>query len=391
MSQATRPPLNKFITNLSAPPISTVQGWGKAYAGGSGPLIDLSQAVPGYPPHDNLLALLGKMASSKAYASYGPNEGEAALRLAYAAECSQTYGAKIVSENINITAGCNQAFVCAAMLVAGAGNAILMTNPGYFNHETTLAMMGIRVDRVTCTAEDEFLPTLDAIAAVITPTTKALALVSPNNPTGAVYPAKLLEQVLDLCRSKNIWLILDETYRDFLDKSELHQLFSRTDWQNNLIGLYSFSKSFCIPGHRLGAITAAPELIVEIAKIMDNLQICPPRSAQAAIAEAIPLLTDWREANRLEIMNRQKALRQTMAALPQLKLATCGAYFAFIGHGCNNESSENVAKRLATDYGVLALPGSYFGEGQEGYLRFAFANADVATINSLGQRLKNFH
>ena len=390
MSHAAHPSLNPFVTALAAPPISTVQGWGKAYAGGRGPLIDLSQAVPGYPPHDILLALLGKTASSKTYASYGPNEGETALRQAYAAECSQTYGAVITPENIHITAGCNQAFVCAAMLVAGAGNAILMTNPGYFNHETTLAMMGIRVDRVACAAENGFLPTLDAITAAITPTTKALALVSPNNPTGAVYPAKLLEQVLDLCHAKNIWLILDETYRDFLDKSELHQLFAQSNWQDNLIGLYSFSKSFCIPGHRLGAITAAPALIVEIAKIMDNLQICPPRSAQAAIAEAIPLLTDWREDNRQEITNRQFALRQTMAALPQLTLATCGAYFAFIGHGCNNESSESVAKRLAIDYGVLALPGSYFGEGQDGYLRFAFANADAATINSLGPRLANF-
>ncbi len=391
MPIAAHPPLNQFVTARSAPPISTVQGWGKAYAGGRGPLIDMSQAVPGYPPHDDLLALLGKTASSKAYASYGANEGEMALRKAYAAECSATYGAVIAAVNINITAGCNQAFVCAAMLVAGAGNAILMTNPGYFNHETTLAMMGIRVDRVTCAAKNGFLPTLEAIAAAITPTTKALALVSPNNPTGAVYPAKLLSQVLDVCRAKNIWLILDETYRDFLDKPELHKLFSQPGWQNNLIGLYSFSKSFCIPGHRLGAITAAPELIIEIAKIMDNLQICPPRSAQAAIAEAIPLLTDWREANRAEIMNRQHVLRQTMAALPQLHLASCGAYFAFIGHGCKNESSESVAKRLAVDYGVLALPGSYFGEGQDGYLRFAFANADVATINSLGPRLANFH
>lgn len=390
MSQSAHPPLNPFVTALAAPPISTVQGWGKAYAGARGPLIDLSQAVPGYPPHDDLLALLGKSASSKAYASYGPNEGEMSLRMAYAAECSATYGAKISAENINITAGCNQAFVCAAMLVAGAGNAILMTNPGYFNHETTLAMMGIRVDRVSCAAENGFLPTLDAIAAAITPTTKALALVSPNNPTGAVYPAKLLADVLDLCRAKNIWLILDETYRDFLDKSELHSLFSQVNWQDNLIGLYSFSKSFCIPGHRLGAVIAAPALITEIAKIMDNLQICPPRSAQAAIAQAIPLLTDWRESNRTEITNRQIALRQIMATLPQLSLATCGAYFAFIGHGCANESSESVAKRLAFDYGVLALPGAYFGEGLDGYLRFAFANADVATINSLAPRLANF-
>ncbi len=384
------PELNAAITNLSAPPIPTVQGWGKAYDGAKGPLIDLSQAVPGYPPHDDLLEMLGRAAASKAYTSYGAIEGEDALRKAYAQECSRIYGAEIRADMIHITSGCNQAFVCAAMAVAGHGKSVLMSNPGYFNHETTLAMLGIMVERFDCEAADGFLPKVEAIEAAITPTTRAVALVSPNNPTGAVYPSELLFEILHLCTRKNIWLILDETYRDFLDPKEMHRLYSAPDWQNNLIGLYSFSKGYCIPGHRLGAMTASQQVITEVAKIMDNLQICAPRAPQAAIAEAIPALRNWREANRAEIGKRARALKATMAKLPNWQLAACGAYFAFVRHPFEGVSSSGAAKRLALDAGVLTIPGGYFGDGLENYLRFAFANADSVQIAKLVERLQSF-
>src|SRR5690606_33721802 len=233
-------------------------------------LIDLSQAVPGYPPHPDILSLLGEMASSAAYCGYGPIEGETDLRDAYAAHVSAVYGAKIGAFNIHVTSGCNEAFVSAAMAVAGPGETVLMTNPFYFNHDTTLAMMGVKMRTVACHAEDCFVPRVDALAAAITPDVRALALVSPNNPTGAIYPADLLARIFELCLEKDIWLILDETYRDFMPEAGRvpHGLFSQNGWQERLIGLYSFSKSFCIPGHRLGAITAGPKAVEQIAKIM---------------------------------------------------------------------------------------------------------------------------
>ena len=387
---ADMPELNAAITNLLAPPIPTVHGWGKAYDGAKGPLIDLSQAVPGYPPHPDLLAMLGKAASSRDYASYGAIEGEDTLRDAHALECSRVYGAPIHPEMVQITSGCNQAFVCAAMAVAGHGTSVLMSNPGYFNHETTLAMLGINVERFECDAANGFLPTVKSIEAAITHSTRAVALVSPNNPTGAIYPSTLLTEILELCQAKNIWFILDETYRDFLETDQMHGLFAQKAWQNNLIGLYSFSKSFCIAGHRLGAITASPIVIAEIAKVMDNLQICAPRPPQAAVAEAIPALRKWREANRQEIIMRAETLKLTIAKLPNWHLASCGAYFAFVKHPCAGLSAADASKQLALEAGVLTIPGSYFGASNEEYLRFAFANVDSQTIAKLDERLKDF-
>ena len=386
------PRFNPLVETLAAPPIPSVFAWGKAYDGRSGPMIDLSQAVPGYPPHPDMLRLLGEYAASRAYTGYGPIEGEDVLRAAYAGHLSQTYGVPLDAGNVHVTSGCNQAFICAAMAIAGAGDAVLMTDPYYFNQETTLAMLGIKTRFAACDPANGFLPDVETLAAAITPDVRALALVSPNNPTGAVYPLELLSAIYDLCVARGIWLILDETYRDFLPEGtgRPHDLFGRAGWQDTLIGLYSFSKSFCIPGHRLGAITAGSGVVEQVAKIMDNLQICPPRSAQAAVATALPLLADWREENRREIARRVEALRATMAHAPAWRIGAVGAYFAFIGHPFGDAPSARVAEKLAKEAGILCLPGSYFGAGQEGYLRFAFANADVETISRLKDRLGGF-
>nr|CAD6406580.1 pyridoxal phosphate-dependent aminotransferase [Rhizobium sp. Q54] len=386
------PAFNPLVERLTPPPVPSVFAWGRSYDGSRGPLIDLSQAVPGYPPHPHMLSLLGEMASSSAYCGYGPIEGDSGLRSAYADHVSQVYGATLTPDNMHITSGCNEAFVSAIMAVAGPGQTVLMTNPFYFNHDTTLAMMGVKMRTVSCHPEDGFVPRVEAIAAAVTAEVRALALVSPNNPTGAVYPPDLLLRIFELCRDKDIWLILDETYRDFLPEAGRppHGLFAQKGWQDRLIGLYSFSKSFCIPGHRLGAITAGPKVVEQVAKVMDNLQICAPRAAQAAVAKALPLLADWREENRREIVRRAEALKAVMATVPDWRVDAVGAYFAFVRHPFQSLESAAVAERLAKQAGILCIPGDYFGEGQQHYLRFAFANADVGTIMTLGDRLREF-
>ena len=107
------PHLNPLIAKLSPPPVPSVLAWAKAYDGAKGPLIDLSQAVPGYPAHPDMLRWLGEAAASPAYTGYGVIEGEPELRSAYADQVATLYGAPIAADNIHITSGCNQAFICA--------------------------------------------------------------------------------------------------------------------------------------------------------------------------------------------------------------------------------------------------------------------------------------
>ncbi|MFB2550039.1 aminotransferase [Ensifer soli] len=384
--------LNPLIRRLAPPPIPAAQAWARDYDGERGPLIDLSQAAPGHPPHPDLLSWLGEASASAAAAGYGPIEGERALRLAYAQHLGTLYDTPVSATAIQITAGCNQAFVAALMAVARAGDTVLITNPFYFNHQSTLSMLGIEAELLPCNSQSGFLPDIRAIDAALRPDVKALALVSPNNPTGAVYPPALIGEIFELCRANGTWLILDETYRDFLPPGagKPHGLFAIDGWQKNFISLYSFSKSHAVPGHRVGAITAGVGVLAQVAKIMDNLQICAPRPAQIALAKALPALEGWREANRAEIAARAAALRMAIEGVEGWKLLSVGAYFAYLRHPFGDIRAQLVAERLAASAGILCLPGEFFGEAQEGHLRLAFPNADLATIRQVGERLGGF-
>ena len=385
----TGAPLNPLMAHITAPPIPLIQRAARDYGETHGPVIDLSQAVPGFSAHPDLLRWLGEAAASPQMLGYGPIQGESVLRSAYATALCNFYGAPVAADEIHVTAGANQAFAAAALAVAGTGEAVALMRPYYFNHDTTLAMFGIRTVAIDTDAANGFLPRLDDVAAAIGEGVKAVAIVSPNNPTGAIYPPALLESLFDLCVAKNVWLIVDETYRDFLPVSAgaPHGIFSRANWRDHFIGLYSFSKSFCIPGHRLGAVTAGAPFIATLAKIMDNLQICAPRAPQAAIAKAIPALDRWQLSNRQEIAARADAFRAMVNAVDGWETAALGAYFAYVRHPFATQDATAVGARLAAEFGVIALPGPFFGAGQERYLRMAFANVEADVFPSLADRL----
>ncbi|ASJ74919.1 aminotransferase [Granulosicoccus antarcticus] len=379
---------NPNIMNLGVPPIPHVQRAARAYDKSLGPLIDLSQAVPDYPPPASLLEALSTKAGDPAWLGYGEIEGEPVLRAAYARDLEQTHGSRLTADNVMITSGCNQAFMTAIMSIAAPGESVMLINPWYFNHQSTLSMLGINTAHVSVDASTGFLPDPDKLAAALTPDVRAIAIVSPNNPTGAAYPAELLHQIYQLCVKHDIWMILDETYQDFLpaEHGQAHDLFNE-NFDNHLIVLSSFSKSYCIPGHRLGVAVAGTEVLQQMVKIMDNLQICAPRAAQAALAKCMPELTNWRADNRDQINQRAATLISAMDKLPGWRIDAMGAYFAYVQHPWTNESSFDVAERLARELGVVTLPGEFFGPGQERYLRVAFANVVSEVIALLPERL----
>ncbi|HRJ70523.1 MAG TPA: aminotransferase, partial [Beijerinckiaceae bacterium] len=290
--------VNPHVAAIDAPPIPTAQAWKAAYDGRQGPMIDLSQAVPGLPPPAEFLDRLAAAAGSADAARYGPILGDPDLREALAADTARTYRGAVGADNVAITSGCNQAFVVAMLALAQAGDSVILPAPWYFNHRMTLDMLGIATRILPCRIEDGFVPYPEAAERLIDASTRAIVLVSPNNPTGAVYPQDIIARFADLARRRGIALVLDETYRDFLpaDQPRAHALFEDTHWGATLVQLYSFSKSHAIPGHRLGAIIAAPAFIAQVAKIQDSLQICPARPAQRVAAWAVDALRPWREA-----------------------------------------------------------------------------------------------
>jgi aspartate/methionine/tyrosine aminotransferase len=382
-------PLNPDLLDTGTPPIPAARAWLAAYDGRHGPAIDLSQGAPGCAPPASLLAAAAEAGRSPEAARYGAIQGETSLRTALAADIAETYGADVTPEDITITAGCNQAYVATVLALARAGDNVILPAPWYFNHQMTLRMLGIEARVLATPAERGFIPDAGDAASLIDERTRAVVLVTPNNPTGAVYPPETLAAFAQLARARGLPLIVDETYRDFMPDGIMrpHELLAEPGWRDSIIQLYSFSKSYAVPGWRLGAIIAGDAIQREIGKALDSLQICPARAGQIAIAPAVRDLKPWREAMRAEVNARAAAFSRAMRGLNGWSVEQIGAYFAYVSHPFDGVSAEEVGEMLARRWGVLALPGPYFGPGQERRLRFAFANADTGSITEAVSRL----
>ncbi len=383
------PVLSPLLRDVAAPPIPMARQWAARYDGAAGPALDMTQAVPGYPAEPGLLQRLGAAAGDAAMAAYGDIAGDLPLREVLAQDMSSIYGGDIRAGDVAITAGCNLAFTMAMTTLAGPGATVLLPTPWYFNHAMALGMLGIAARALPCRAEDGFVPDPDVAAQLLDASVRAIVLVSPNNPTGAIYPAETIHRFAALCRARGIFLVLDETYRDFLaaDHGAPHALFVKPEWREHVVQLYSFSKSYCIPGHRVGAVTAGPAVMQQLMKVLDTFQICPTRVPQRVLTWAVPALRAWRDGNRDLMARRAEACRQAVQAAPAWSLDALGTYFAYLRIPAHCPDAITVGERLAAECGLMSLPGPFFGPGQDRHLRLAFANADEAVIAQIPDRL----
>jgi len=384
--------VNPLVTRTEEPPIAEAASWRRpALFGADKPLIDVCQAVPGYPPDERLRAFLADAARDGSSAFYTGVEGIPELRSALAKDLSTTYGGTVTADDVLISSGCNQAFFLTMVALAPAGSSVILPTPWYFNHKMTLDMLGIEAIPLPCSAENGMLPDLNAAAALIRQDTKAIIMVTPNNPTGAVYPSDLLSGFLELAEDHGIALVLDETYRDFLgpDAGAPHELFGDPGWRDaGLIHLYSFSKVFSLTGYRAGAVAAAPSFIAEAAKVMDCVSICAPNLSQRAALFGLQNLDDWRREKRLLMAERVAAFAAALGGHNAgYKIHSIGAYFAYVEHPFADESARAVAMRLAAEQNLLCLPGSMFGPDQDRMLRFAFANVEASVMPAIAARL----
>jgi aspartate/methionine/tyrosine aminotransferase len=356
------------------------------------PLLNLSQAAPTAAPPKQMRQIMAQAILDQSDAHlYGSVLGREDLRAALAANICKVYGAEIRPEQVAITAGCNQAFAAAITALCTDGDEVIIPTPWYFNHKMWLDMSGVH----SCAlhTNDNLLPDPEQARALISPKTKAIALVSPNNPAGVEYPPALLSAFFELCQEAGIKLILDETYRDFHSSQDApHTLFSRPNWDDTLIDLYSFSKSYRLTGHRIGAITTSPKILAEAEKFLDTVAICPSQVGQIAATWGLQNLSDWLASERLEILKRRAAVEEGFAILQKRgwHLKGVGAYFAYVEHPFDIEAEE-LAKSLVTRSSILCLPGTMFhpkgSKRAAKELRMAFANIDKAGIFELFDRL----
>lgn len=387
-------PLNPAMAATSPPPVMEARRWieGVSFPADR-PLINVSQAAPVESPPLGLRQALAEAALNDPAAHlYGPVLGLPALRAEIASQWSGAYEGNVSPAQVAITQGCNQAFTAVMSTLAGAGDEVILPTPWYFNHKMWLDMQGVRA--VPLPAGAGLIPDAGSAAALITPRTRAIVLVSPNNPGGVEYPADTMAAFRDLARAHGLALVVDETYRDFDSRAgRPHDLFLDDAWDDTLIQLYSFSKAYRLTGHRVGAIVANPGRLAEVEKFLDTVAICPSQLGQIGALWGMRNLSQWVAGERDEILARKRAMIAGFGALEGWRLLGCGAYFAYVEHPFAL-SSVTLCRRLVTEASLLMLPGTMFQpEGApegERQLRIAFANVDATGIAEMFRRLAAF-
>jgi len=379
-----------------APPVMEARRWLEGITHPEDrPLLNVSQAAPVDPPPEAMRKAMAEMIMNDAETHlYGPVLGLDGLRAEVASRWSKAYGGDITPENVAITSGCNQAFAAAIATLCAEGDEVIIPVPYYFNHRMWLDMSGVKT--VPLLAGKDLIPDANAAEKLITSRTRAIALVSPNNPGGVEYPSGTLTAFRDLARKHKIALIVDETYRDFDSRSGApHALFKDPDWDDTLIQLYSFSKAYRLTGHRVGALIASPKRLAEVEKFLDTVTICPNQLGQRAALWGMENLDTWLAGERLEILDRRAAIADHFPKVAShgWQLLGCGAYFAYAAHPFDM-SSADLAPKLVKDQSVLLLPGTMFMPAEltegRGQVRIAFANVDRAGIAELFSRLAAF-
>jgi len=387
----TLPPMGR-TSNLIAPPIKAARKWleGMEFPANR-PLIDVSQAAPTAPPPLKMRQAMADHVLSEGDAHlYGPILGNLDLRASLAGKWSRTYKTDFSQENIAITSGCNQAFCAVVASLCQAGDDVILTAPWYFNHDMWLTLSDVNTRPLYC--DNTLIPDPNDAEKMINDRTRAICLVTPNNPVGVEYSDVLLNDYMELSQKHNVKLIVDETYLDFRTIDDVHTLWTHPAAQDHLIVLYSFSKAYRLTGHRVGAVIASPHQINEIEKFLDTVTICPAQTGQFAAKWGLEHLDDWVEQERQKMIQKLTKLRQTFERLVPFgwKLLGSGAYFAYIAHPFKM-TSISAAQALLKHGHVLALPGAFFSPDEtrlgHNHLRVAFANIDAETIETLVDRL----
>ncbi len=382
--------MSPLITGVHFPPISEVKRWLAERPLDGRELIDLCQAVPDYLPAPELTEHLSGLLTDPLISKYSPDEGILEVREAVCGYYGRKYGAQVSPGNICLTIGASQAFWLAIVTLCRAGDEVVVQAPYYFDHPMALDILGIKGVYASFVEADGGLPNPVAIEKLIGDRTRAILVVSPSNPTGAITSPETIRTLFDVAKRHNIALILDETYNEFIPGGlRPHDLFSDPAWGGHFIQIASFGKTYALTGYRAGLLVASEPFIHNALKAQDTMVVCQPRITQHAVKYGVEHLDGWVAANR-DMMTRRHDLFREEFLQPgnRFRLAASGAFFAWVHHPFEGCSGRQVAKRLVDEAAILCLPGEVFGPGLEGYVRLAFGNIREEAIPEAVRRFR---
>lgn len=320
------------------------------------------------PPKEMVEAF--KRALDDGMNKYGPSAGVHDLRVAIA-ENLKSHRRDVSYENIIITAGATEGMRIACETILGEGDEALVPNPGFIIYGPDVTLAGGRPVEYSLLPENDFWPDPDEMDSLVTPRTKAIVVNSPSNPTGAVFPEKVVKAICDIAEDRGLYILSDEVYHTFVYDGR-HLSFAR--YHDDTIIVNSFSKSLATTGWRIGYVATSKEIVEQLAKVQYYTLACPPTPTQYAVLEGMKIRVRFRAEMLEEFRARRDIAMRKLADIPSFHTPPVhGAFYVFPSFDQGISSQEFAVELLKA--GVICAPGSSFGSRGEGHLRFSYANS----------------
>ncbi|MEB3199980.1 MAG: aminotransferase class I/II-fold pyridoxal phosphate-dependent enzyme [Synechococcaceae cyanobacterium] len=333
--------------------------------------LSLAQGMVHWGPPDAVLQTLSAAlqqagtdpAAAASLHRYGPGAGDPPLLAAIADSLQRQHGLDLSASDLWVTAGSNMAFQLVLRALCDPGDAVIVPVPYYFNHVMAVQLAGAEPQLVDAGP----VPDPQRLEAAITPRTRAIISVSPNNPSGVVTPPEVLAEIGRLCARRGLVHLCDEAYAAFTHGAVPHRSPGSAPGSGaHTVTLQSFSKAYGMAGWRLGYAAVPRQLREALLRIQDTLLICPPRPLQRAAVAALEAGPEWLASRLASLSPGRQALLELPARLGRLGLEARllaepdGAFYGLLAVACPLRGEELV-RRLILEHGVAALPGESFG------------------------------
>ena len=371
MRSATR------MDRIQAPIIAVIGGLIREVPG----TISLGQGVVHYGPPTAAIDAVRSALVDPATHEYNDGAGLPVLVAAITKKLKSENGIDVSRGcQVMVTAGANMAFVHAVFATTSPGDEVILPVPFYFNHEMAIEMAGCRAVRVP--TDDQYQLRLDAIEAAITPRTRAVVTISPNNPSGAVMSEGSLRAINRLCAERGLYHIADEPYEYFTYGSARHvSPGSFEGAEQHTISLYSLSKAYGFAGWRIGYAVYPDHLAAAMIKSQDTVLICPTIAAQIGAAAALNVGREYCEPHVRELSSIRDIVVDKLSALGSLATVptAAGAFYCLLRVHVDVPPMQ-VAERLIREHKVAVIPGTAFGMMEGCYFRVAYGALQKDTV-----------
>ncbi len=323
---------------------------------------------------------------------YSANAGLREARTAIAEHIQKQWGLTADPDGeLIITVGGMEALFLSLASLVDPGDEVIIFAPYYVNYVQMVRFLG-GVPVILDSYDKEKGIVLDerTLRNAITQKTVAVIVNTPNNPTGAVFSAEMLDVVAKVAEDHDLMILSDEVYRTLIFDGKKHEsILAHVTNRDNVILIDSLSKEFCMTGWRVGYAWASKEVIQNMTKLQENVAACAPLPSQYALIEAYTNPQDNSQVLR-QFQRRRDCLYEAVSRIPKLKvIKPQGTFYMFVNIGQTGMDSLTFAEAFLKAEHVAVVPGETYGSSYANYIRIAFTK-DVSVLEQAAAKLERF-